>query len=127
MGDMQTCNTAAQNKAVVDQLRSMLEEEDRYHRGKISSGVLFRVLASKEGEAMLHKLKLDIKVIQALFKLLDADRRGKVNIDEVCFAILHTKDSLATVQMAMVLFQSKRTLARVDRLYHILEEACSVP
>mmetsp|Transcript_5549 Transcript_5549/g.10428 ORF Transcript_5549/g.10428 Transcript_5549/m.10428 type:complete len:154 (+) Transcript_5549:1-462(+) len=114
------------DKILVEELRPKLEEEQHNRNGKISKPGLKRVLKRKEVQDKLHKLKLDRNVILALFRLLDAEGRGKVLIDEVLYGMLHIKGSPADLHLAMVLFQSKRTLGRVDNLYKILEEATNV-
>jgi hypothetical protein len=114
---LQVSETALQEGRVIEcQLKPLFEQADRNHDGRLSRDVMLSVFKKKDGAKALNDLKLDIASMKALFKLVDAEDRDSVSIDDFCAGIVHLKGNTSSVHMAMLLFQSRRLLVRLDKL-----------
>mmetsp|Transcript_15283 Transcript_15283/g.29555 ORF Transcript_15283/g.29555 Transcript_15283/m.29555 type:complete len:647 (+) Transcript_15283:58-1998(+) len=113
----QVSDVAIQEERLIEeQLKSLLEAADRNKDGRISRKVMLRVLDKKDGAKVLRQLKLDVTTMRALFKLADAEECDSVHIEDLCAAVQHLKAGGSNVQQAMLLFQSRRLLSRIDKL-----------
>mmetsp|Transcript_136988 Transcript_136988/g.273229 ORF Transcript_136988/g.273229 Transcript_136988/m.273229 type:complete len:647 (+) Transcript_136988:121-2061(+) len=114
---LELSDTALQEgRLIEDRLKPLFEQADRNHDGRLSRDVMLSVFKKKDGAKALNDLKLDIASMKALFKLVDAEDRDSVSIDDFCAGIVHLKGNTSSVHMAMLLFQSRRLLVRLDKL-----------
>jgi len=114
---LQLSDTASREMKLIDgRLKPLFEAADRTKIGRISRAEMIRVLGKKDAAIALGDLGLDIMSMKALFKLVDAEERGSVSIDDFCTAMVHLKGNGPSVHIAMLLFQSRRLLVRLDKI-----------
>jgi len=117
--DRMMTDKKASDKQRLKRLRDMLLD-------KVSDHLLgYQDMCSvlrNEGAPILKKLGYDVTVAQAIFKLLDAEDRELVDLDEFIHSMLHLKGNAQTIYLATVQNQCNKLLAKVTRLTVLAEE-----
>jgi len=105
-----------EQELVENQLKPLLKEVDKDCDGRITCGMMMRALQRKRAAKVVVDLQLDMASLKALFRLVDAEEQGSVSIEDFCNAVTHLKGNGENVHIAMLLFQSRRLLAKLDRV-----------
>jgi hypothetical protein len=106
---------------VTGQMKSLLAGVACINDGSISRDVMVQVLRRKDARSILKELNLDIDSMKAMFKLVDYEQSGSVLPEELCEAVMQLQGSGPNVHSTMILFQTKRVLARLSRLERTTE------
>merc|ERR1719296_241429 len=72
-------------------LASFFREADREGRGALTWEEFKRYIENDEVSAFFHALDMDSIQARALFRMLDADRNGVVNLEELVGGCMHLK------------------------------------
>jgi len=73
----------------------------------------------------LGALGLDTCEVEGLFKLLDVDGSGFVDLDEFVMGLLRLKGMAKTVDVATLMFEHKKLSKQMGHLEVVVEENCS--
>lgn len=111
----------AKEKAYLRELRTMIGHQHLNAQGQIEQKHLMAVLTG-EGANLLKSLGLQLSMAKALFRLLDVEDSRSVGVDEYVCGLLHLKGNATTIHMASLMYLSKRTLFKVQRLSALVED-----
>merc|ERR1712187_913533 len=113
-------------KSFANQLKSVLRSIDKDGSGSISKHELVEHLASSEFYAYLKTLDVTVSDAQGVFKLLDVNGTGEVNIDEFVLSLMRFQGSARAVDVATLLYEGKRNEARWNAYMDYIEEQFDV-
>merc|ERR1712003_5268 len=109
-------------KSFANQLKKVLRSIDKDDSGSISKHELLEHLASSEFYAYLKTLDVTVSDAQGVFKLLDVNGTGEVNIDEFVLSLMRFQGSARAVDVATLLYEGKRNEARWNAYMDYIEE-----
>merc|ERR1712014_138984 len=113
-------------KSFANQLKNVLRSIDKDGSGSISKHELVEHLASSEFYAYLKTLDVTVSDAQGVFKLLDVNGTGEVNIDEFVLSLMRLQGSARAVDVATLLYEGKRNEARWNAYMDYIEEQFEV-
>merc|ERR1719343_1779496 len=113
-------------KSFANQLKKVLRSIDKDDSGSISKHELLEHLASSEFYAYLKTLDVTVSDAQGVFKLLDVNGTGEVNIDEFVLSLMRFQGSARAVDVATLLYEGKRNEARWNAYMEYIEEQFDV-
>merc|ERR1719343_867218 len=109
-------------KSFANQLKSVLRSIDKDGSGSIPKHELLEHLQSAEFYAYLKTLDVTVSDAQGVFKLLDVNGTGEVNIDEFVLSLMRFQGSARAVDVATLLYEGKRNEARWNAYMDYIEE-----
>eukprot|EP00928_Gymnodinium_smaydae_P014969 TRINITY_DN15494_c0_g1_i1.p1 TRINITY_DN15494_c0_g1~~TRINITY_DN15494_c0_g1_i1.p1 ORF type:complete len:729 (+),score=142.38 TRINITY_DN15494_c0_g1_i1:55-2241(+) len=107
----------------VTRLRDLFEELDSSHDGNITLQEFQVHVESERMQAILQTLEIDVADAWTLFKLLDADGGGNVDVDEFVEGCIRLKGEAKSIQMAQLMYHHKWIM---DKLVDLDEKMSSV-
>merc|ERR1712014_27395 len=113
-------------KSFANQLKNVLRSIDKDGSGSISKHELMEHLSSSEFYAYLKTLDVTVSDAQGVFKLLDVNGTGEVNIDEFVLSLMRFQGSARAVDVATLLYEGKRNEARWNAYMDYIEEQFDV-
>merc|ERR1712048_1024631 len=113
-------------KSFANQLKNVLRSIDKDDSGSISKKELVEHLQSAEFYAYLKTLDVTVSDAQGVFKLLDVNGVGEVNIDEYVLSLMRFQGSARAVDVATLLYEGKRNEARWNAYMDYIEEQFDV-
>merc|ERR1712003_62726 len=113
-------------KSFANQLKNVLRSIDKDGSGSISKHELVEHLGSSEFYAYLKTLDVTVSDAQGVFKLLDVNGTGEVNIDEFVLSLMRFQGSARAVDVATLLYEGKRNEARWNAYMDYIEEQFDV-
>merc|ERR1712187_500410 len=113
-------------KSFANQLKNVLKSIDVDNTGTISKRELAEHLTSDEIDAYLKTLDVTVSDAQGVFKLLDVEGTGEVNIDEFVLSLMRFQGSARAVDVATLLYEGKRNEARWNAYMDYIEEQFDV-
>merc|ERR1712019_45860 len=113
-------------KSFANQLKNVLRSIDKDGSGSISKHELVEHLSSSEFYAYLKTLDVTVSDAQGVFKLLDVNGVGEVNIDEFVLSLMRFQGSARAVDVATLLYEGKRNEARWNAYMDYIEEQFDV-
>jgi len=120
-----TQNEMEKNVRLMEGLRELFEEFDEDESGSISWKEFEKNVCSPEVGAYLRALDLEATQVEGLFKLLDTDAEGTVDIDEFVMGCLRLKGSAKTVDVATIMYDQKIMESKLLRVLHYIQSHCS--
>merc|ERR1711937_955764 len=122
MGDLVIRAQLKDRKSFANQLKNVLRSIDKDGSGSISKHELLEHLQSAEFYAYLKTLDVTVSDAQGVFKLLDVNGAGEVNIDEYVLSLMRFQGSARAVDVATLLYEGKRNEARWNAYMDYIEE-----
>merc|ERR1712048_1366134 len=113
-------------KSFANQLKTVLRSIDKDGSGSISKKELLEHLSSPEFFGYLKTLDVTVSDAQGVFKLLDVNGTGEVNIDEFVLSLMRFQGSARAVDVATLLYEGKRNEARWNAYMDYIEEQFDV-
>merc|ERR1719343_1219301 len=113
-------------KSFANQLKAVLRSIDKDDSGSISKKELLEHLSSPEFYAYLKTLDVTVSDAQGVFKLLDVEGKGEVNIDEFVLSLMRFQGSARAVDVATLLYEGKRNEVRWNAYMDYIEEQFDV-
>merc|ERR1712048_295830 len=113
-------------RSFANRLKNVLRSIDKDGSGSISKHELLEHLASSEFYAYLKTLDVTVSDAQGVFKLLDVNGTGEVNIDEFVLSLMRFQGSARAVDVATLLYEGKRNEARWNAYMDYIEEQFDV-
>merc|ERR1711972_898849 len=113
-------------KSFANSLKHVLRSVDKDSTGTISKQELMEHLSSSEFYAYLKTLDVTVSDAQGVFKLLDVNGTGEVNIDEFVLSLMRFQGSARAVDVATLLYEGKRNEARWNAYMDYIEEQFDV-
>merc|ERR1712048_575366 len=113
-------------KSFANQLKTVLRSIDKDGSGSISKKELMEHLSSPTFYAYLKTLDVTVSDAQGVFKLLDVNGTGEVNIDEFVLSLMRFQGSARAVDVATLLYEGKRNEARWNAYMDYIEEQFDV-
>jgi len=108
-------------KSRLRQLRTMMKSQPLKADGLIERKYLLDVMTG-EGASLLKSLGLQLAMAKALFRLLDVEDVGAVDVDEYIYGLLRLKGNAATIHMSALMYQTKRMLFKVHHVAALVED-----
>lgn len=100
----------------VQQLRQFFESVDVDESGNITFDELKTSLKDPEVRVYLEALGLEMTEAQGMFKLLDQDNSGSVNIEEFIYTCMHLLGSAKAVDLATLMAENKKMAHEVRNI-----------
>merc|ERR1711904_74965 len=113
-------------KSFANQLKDCLRSIDTDDSGTISKHELLDNLSSADFYAYLKTLDVTVSDAQGVFKLLDVNGTGEVNIDEFVLSLMRFQGSARAVDVATLLYEGKRNEVRWNAYMDYIEEQFDV-
>lgn len=113
-------------KSFANQLKECLRSIDTDDNGTISKDELIEHMSSADLYAYLKTLDVTVSDAQGVFKLLDVNGTGEVNIDEFVLSLMRFQGSARAVDVATLLYEGKRNEARWNAYMDYIEEQFDV-
>jgi len=118
--DIQMTDREQKDRELVHGLKQLLQSTDSRRSGRVSKDAVMQVLSKEENKKVLRDLGMDLDNVNALFKLLDVGQRNRIGIDEFCYGMLNMSADSHFARDSMLMFQSKRTMDKLDVLGHLI-------
>mmetsp|Transcript_18689 Transcript_18689/g.39738 ORF Transcript_18689/g.39738 Transcript_18689/m.39738 type:complete len:149 (-) Transcript_18689:40-486(-) len=115
----------AQEDSFVKEMRSLFESADEDDDGCLTVEELQFHLNDLRVRRRLKGLGIDVHQAAGLFKLLDQEDRGAVNMDEFAMGCLQLRGSAKSVDIATLMFENKKLMRSFGQHMDTLEETCS--
>jgi len=115
--DTQMTQREEKDRELIDGLKLVLQDADSRGTGRVSRDAVVKVLSEKENKKALKELGLELEKVCSIFTQLDAERIG---IEELCHCLLNMSADSHFSQNSMLMFQSKRTLDKIDFIGQII-------
>jgi len=120
-----TQNEMEKNVRLMEGLRELFEEFDEDESGSISWKEFEKHVVSPEVGAYLRALDLEATQVEGLFKLLDTNKEGTVDIDEFVMGCLRLKGSAKTVDVATIMYEQKKMQSKVMGILRYIQSHCN--
>eukprot|EP00929_Paragymnodinium_shiwhaense_P002964 TRINITY_DN103315_c0_g1_i1.p1 TRINITY_DN103315_c0_g1~~TRINITY_DN103315_c0_g1_i1.p1 ORF type:complete len:749 (-),score=155.10 TRINITY_DN103315_c0_g1_i1:148-2394(-) len=105
---------------LVDTVRTIFEESDKDGSGHVTKDEFLEIIENEEMAAQLASLGVQTSEAQGLFELLDDDDSGYVEVEEFVTGILRLKGSAKAVDMVTLLYENKKILRKINKVYNAL-------
>jgi len=119
-----TQNEMEKNMRLMEGLRELFDEIDDDQSGTITWGEFEKHVTGPEVSAYMRALDLEATQVEGLFKLLDANREGYVDIDDFVMGCLRLKGCAKTVDIATVMFEQKKMQSTIVGLLRCICSHC---
>merc|ERR1712190_301059 len=110
------------NDSMMNQMRDLFKEVDADKSGTVSWKELKRNLNDDRVRAYFQMLSIDTSEAEGLFKLLDVDDSGEVGTEEFIVGCMRLKGTAKSIDLATMLYESKRMHTIMNKLMHVVEE-----
>lgn len=112
----------AEKQLFVSRLHALFHELDTSCDGCISLSEFESHLKNEQMQAMLQTFEIDNADAWTLFKLLDTDGGGSVDIDEFVDGCIRLKGSAKSIQMAQIMYHHKWIMDKLTDLSNIISK-----
>jgi len=105
-------------ESYVQLLKSLFDEIDTDHTHHLTLGQLQQAIKNPKVQAFFSALDLDETDAWTIFKFLDAEQRGSLDIDEFVQGCLHVRGNVSNIEFKKMMFENegiKQTLHRFKR------------
>jgi len=112
----------AEKQNFVDRLHYLFHELDSSNDGCISLSEFESHLKNEHMQAMLQTFEIDNADAWTLFKLLDTDGGGSVDIDEFVDGCIRLKGGAKSIQMAQIMYHHKWIMDKLTDLSNTIQK-----
>lgn len=109
-----------EKKIFVQRLNSLFEELDSSHDGSITLAEFRAHLQNEHMQALLQTFDIDDTDAWTLFKLLDSDEGGSVDLDEFVEGCIKLKGHAKSIQIAELMCQHKWMMDKLSEIMDIV-------
>ena len=132
--DIATWQCLVNKNSYCDQLRALFKEIDADHSELITIDEFEECLNNEHFQAYFAALELDPFDAWTLFKLLDLDESGQIEIDEFVTGCLHIKGEAKAIQLAKMDYETRETrrkleqfMLRSDNQFRLIRNSLNIP
>jgi len=112
----------SRDSSTINEIKRIFYAADADRSGFITLQELEEQLTVPETLANLRVLGMDVSETLGLFQLLDMDEAGWVSIEEFVGGMMRVKGGAKGVQVATILYESKRIVVRLSALMRFVED-----
>lgn len=106
----------ANKRIYAEHLRQIFMQIDEDGEGSLSMGEVERIFENDEMHRLLHALEIEAFDAHSLFKLLDYDGSGSVDVDEFCEGCLRLKGDAKAFDIQCLIFENQRLASSIKAL-----------
>lgn len=110
----------------VTQLKKFFDALDIDGDGDIDIHEVLAIINDPALAAYLRVLGMEVDDAERLFRLLDTDQSGSVNLSEFLEGCMRLKGTARSLDMFAVLTESRQTRAKLDELVKLLTQRTSL-
>jgi len=101
----------------INMIRSVFVDSDTDNSGQVSEKEFHELLKNSEMVAYLKAMGIDSSEASGLFRLLDDDGSGCVDIEEFITGFLRLKGQAKAVDMVMLLYENRKISKKLNRIF----------
>jgi len=109
------------DKAMSKELRELFDQGDENHTGFMTLSDLQRFMNDDKVKAHMRVIGIDAFQATGIFRLLDTDGNGHVEADEFIMGCMRLEGPAKEVDLATLLYESKKMLRYVRAAVHELK------
>lgn len=111
----------AQKETYLNDLHELFREWDQDFDGDLTLAEFSRYLGEAKVVAWLEALDVHVSDPWTLFKLIDVDGRGWINLDSFVEGMIKLKGSAKSIQMHEIMYQTKWLMSRFAETSQIIQ------
>lgn len=102
----------SRQNSYVNDIKRMFHEADKDRSGTVSASEFESHLNDNRVKAYFNALELDVTEARGLFRLLDLDESGHVDIDEFVVGCMRLKGQAKSIDVATLMYENKRMMSK---------------